>query len=88
MWGPHLGEFEYIVIVCIASGAANGEAKVWNFSSGACITTLKPPPGSRQEVTAVMAVRGALIRSFLVAGWDRKVGMVGSGGHQLGLIVS
>ena len=58
---------------CLTTGASNGEFKVWNFSSGSCISVLKPSSGSKQEVTSVMAVRGALIRSFLVAGWDRKV---------------
>ena len=55
------------------TGADNGEVKVWNFSSGSCISQLKPASGSRMEVTAVTAVRGSLVRSFLVAGWDRKV---------------
>ena len=53
-------------------GCESGEVKVWNFSSGACLSKLKPR--TSMEVTSVLAVRGALMRHFLVAGWDRKVG--------------
>jgi WD40 repeat protein len=53
------------------SGAENGEVKVWNFSSGACICVLRPK--THEEVTAVLTFRSALFRHFLVAGWDRRI---------------
>eukprot|EP00798_Chlamydomonas_sp_ICE-L_P018383 gene18383-24853_t len=57
----------------LITGGEHGEAKVWNFSSGACLTTLKPPACNGDEVTAVLGVHAALTRHFLVAGWDRKI---------------
>jgi len=55
----------------LLTGSESGEVKVWNFSSGACLSRLKPR--NREEVTAVLAIRGSLMRHFLVAGWDRRI---------------
>jgi WD40 repeat protein len=54
--------------------------QVWNFSSGACLSTLKTR--GAEEVTSVVAVRGALMRHFLVAGWDRRVTYFDDNGSQ------
>lgn len=53
------------------AGAENGEVKVWNFSSGACLCMLLPE--TREEVTALLGIQGSFMKQFLVAGWDRKV---------------
>lgn len=53
------------------TGADNGEVKVWNFSSGACLCRLKPV--AREEVTCVVGVRSTMLRHLLVGGWSRKV---------------
>ncbi|KAF5831982.1 WD40-repeat-containing domain protein [Dunaliella salina] len=55
----------------LLTGAEDGEVKVWNFSSGACLCTLQPK--TREEVTAILAIRGSFMKHFLVAGWDRRV---------------
>lgn len=53
------------------AGDEDGEVKVWNFSSGACLCTLKPK--THEEVTAILGIRGSFMKHFLVAGWDRRV---------------
>lgn len=60
-----------VLVPCCSAGCETGEVKVWNFSSGQCLCTLHPR--SRSEVTAIVAVRQALLKQFLVGGWDRKV---------------
>jgi hypothetical protein len=57
--------------LCTA-GSESGQVKVWNFSSGQCLCTLHPR--TSDEVTAIVALRIALLKQFLVGGWDRKVG--------------
>lgn len=58
------------------TGYDNGEVRVWNFSSGACLCTLRPR-GQGEEVTAMIAVKGALMKHIMVTGWDRKVHLMG-----------
>jgi WD40 repeat protein len=65
----------------VASGAEDGSVKVWNFSSGALLSTLATPDyshewGSRSgaEVTGLAVSGSNNARNFVVAGWDRKVG--------------
>mmetsp|Transcript_1517 Transcript_1517/g.3677 ORF Transcript_1517/g.3677 Transcript_1517/m.3677 type:complete len:1120 (-) Transcript_1517:241-3600(-) len=55
----------------LLTGAEDGEVKVWNFSSGACLCTLQPK--TQEEVTAILGIRGSFMKHFLVAGWDRRV---------------
>eukprot|EP00967_Tisochrysis_lutea_P055006 scaffold68956_cov19-Tisochrysis_lutea.AAC.1 len=54
----------------VTTGAEDGEVKVWNFSSGACLCTLQPK--TQEEVTAILGIRGSFMKHFLVAGWDRR----------------
>eukprot|EP00955_Chlamydomonas_euryale_P028799 303980-Chlamydomonas_euryale.AAC.8 len=52
-------------------GSEAGGVKVWNFSSGACISELAT--SSQKEVTSIAAVHGSMLKHFMVAGWDRAV---------------
>lgn len=55
----------------LITGSDKGELKVWNFSSGACLKSMKGR--SHEEVTDVVCTRGALTRHVLACGWDRKI---------------
>jgi WD40 repeat protein len=64
-----------------AAGAEDGSVKVWNFSSGALLSSLATPDyshewgsGSGAEVTGLAVSGSNSARNFVVAGWDRKVG--------------
>jgi WD40 repeat protein len=52
------------------SGSDDGRVRVWNFSSGACLKTLRM--ATKHEVTDVLCSRNSMTRFFLAAGWDRK----------------
>ncbi|PNW80352.1 hypothetical protein CHLRE_07g313850v5 [Chlamydomonas reinhardtii] len=55
----------------LVSGAEDGDCKIWNFSSGACLSHLQSR--ARAEVTALVPLRGPLTRYVLAAGWDRRI---------------
>ncbi|KAG2450287.1 hypothetical protein HYH02_004795 [Chlamydomonas schloesseri] len=55
----------------LISGAEDGDCKIWNFSSGACLSHLQSR--ARAEVTALVPLRGPLTRYVLAAGWDRRI---------------
>ncbi|KAG2490207.1 hypothetical protein HYH03_011334 [Edaphochlamys debaryana] len=55
----------------LMSGAEDGDCKIWNFSSGACLSALASR--SKAEVTALVPLRGPLTRYVLAAGWDRRI---------------
>jgi WD40 repeat protein len=64
-----------------AAGAEDGSVKVWNFSSGALLSSLATPDyshewgsGSGAEVTGLAISGSNNARNVVVAGWDRKVG--------------
>ncbi|KXZ56621.1 hypothetical protein GPECTOR_1g56 [Gonium pectorale] len=55
----------------LITGAEDGDCKIWNFSSGACLSHLQSK--TRAEVTALVPLRGPLTRYVLAAGWDRRI---------------
>lgn len=64
----------------MSAGAEDGSVKVWNFSSGALLSTLAAPDcchdwggGSGVEVTGLAVSGSNHARNIIVAGWDRKV---------------
>ncbi|WIA32779.1 hypothetical protein OEZ86_005963 [Tetradesmus obliquus] len=64
----------------LITGAEDGSVKVWNFSSGALLSTLATPDYSREwgsgsgaEVTGLAVSGSNNALNLVVAGWDRKV---------------
>ncbi|GLI65559.1 hypothetical protein VaNZ11_009122 [Volvox africanus] len=55
----------------LITGAEDGDCKIWNFSSGACLSHLVSK--TKAEVTALVPLRGPLTRYVLAAGWDRRI---------------
>ncbi|EFJ43836.1 hypothetical protein VOLCADRAFT_96020 [Volvox carteri f. nagariensis] len=55
----------------LITGAEDGDCKIWNFSSGACLSHLVSK--TKAEVTALVPLRGPLTRYVLAAGWDRCI---------------
>lgn len=68
-------------VLVAAAGSEDGSVKVWNFSSGALLSTLATPDYSREwgsgsgaEVTGLAVSGSNNALNLVVAGWDRKVG--------------
>ncbi|KAF6253190.1 WD40-repeat-containing domain protein [Scenedesmus sp. NREL 46B-D3] len=64
----------------LITGSEDGSVKVWNFSSGALLSTLATPDyshewgsGSGAEVTGLALSGSSNAHTVVVAGWDRKV---------------
>ncbi|GFR47120.1 hypothetical protein Agub_g8807 [Astrephomene gubernaculifera] len=55
----------------LITGAEDGDCKIWNFSSGACLSHLQSK--THAEITALVPLRGPLTRYVLAAGWDRRI---------------
>eukprot|EP00192_Tetraselmis_astigmatica_P000660 CAMPEP_0117689666 /NCGR_PEP_ID=MMETSP0804-20121206/24643_1 /TAXON_ID=1074897 /ORGANISM="Tetraselmis astigmatica, Strain CCMP880" /LENGTH=1073 /DNA_ID=CAMNT_0005502517 /DNA_START=57 /DNA_END=3278 /DNA_ORIENTATION=+ len=57
----------------LITGSDNGQLKMWNFSSGACIKTMEPRAGGA-EITGITCTQGMYFNNHILSvGWDRKI---------------